>query len=366
MIPHIKKLTVKYNDIAVGYLGELEDYSVAFQYDGEWLASGFSVSPLSLPLTSEVFVNRDRSFSGLYGVFNDSLPDGWGILLLVKSLRRQGVNYSDLSPLTKLALVQENGLGGLTYEPTLIEENIPSLVTLDAIAKDARKVFDLNDISDVDIEGLCRIGSSSGGARPKAHILMDGAEWIIKFPCRMDPDEIGSEEYRTNTLARDCGINVNECRLFPSDVCGGYFGAKRFDREGAKRIHTVSLSGMFETRHDVPSLDYRNLFALVRHISVNPREDTVEAFRRMTFNVLYGNRDDHGKNFAFIYSEKENGYRLSPAYDLTPTPDKDEHEMTVNRKPNPTAEDLVEVGTIYGLGRKFCNRIIDDMKQKIS
>lgn len=115
MIKNIKKLTVKYNDRTVGILAEVEEGKIAFQYDEKWVKNGFSVSPISLPLNREVYVNHKDTFEGLYGVFHDSLPDGWGELLVSRMLAKQGINYAELSPLTKLSIVSENGLGGLTY-----------------------------------------------------------------------------------------------------------------------------------------------------------------------------------------------------------------------------------------------------------
>ena len=175
---------------------------------------------------------------------HDSLPDGWGELLVSRMLAKQGMNYAELSPLTKLSIVSENGLGGLTYEPSQTEKESVGY-DLDALAKQAADVLEDGDIN-VDLDTIYYLGGSSGGARPKAHIREGKEEWIVKFPCRIDSPESGRKELEMNFAAKRCGIDVNECKLFPSKVCSGYFGAKRFDRQDGKRLHMISLSSVLE------------------------------------------------------------------------------------------------------------------------
>ena len=360
MIEQVKKLTVKYNGRIVGYLAEGGGHQIAFQYDDEWLKTGFSISPFSLPLENKIFINQKQTFNGLYGVFWDSLPDGWGELLVRRMLAKKGINADNLSPLQKLALISQNGLGGLTYEPSKTFENDNFKYTLDELAEEAQQV--LNDDNDANLDKIYEFGGSSGGARPKAHIKINGEEWIIKFPCRIDPQDIGEKEYEANILAQKCGINVNEFKLFPSNICSGYFGAKRFDRENGKRIHMISLSAILETTHRLPNLDYYHLFQVIEKICAN-KEDLYEAYRRMCFNVFYKNRDDHGKNFAFLYDEKLKGYKLSPAYDLTSTPNKPEHEMTINGNGNPTEKGLINLAKDFKLAVQQCIEIIEKIKK---
>lgn len=119
-IVDVKKLTVKYNGRVVGYLAEVNG-KIAFQYDREWQENGFSISPFSLPISNKVFVCNKPTFGGLFGVFYDSLPDGWGELLFRRLLAWQGLNADRISPLSKLSLVNEFGLGGLRYEPNYAE-----------------------------------------------------------------------------------------------------------------------------------------------------------------------------------------------------------------------------------------------------
>ena len=295
-------------------------------------------------------------FNGLYGVFWDSLPDGWGELLLTRFLAKQGLNPEKISVLTKLTLIGKNGLGGLTYGPTQrFDYNFDGL-DFDELSKQTDKI--LNN-ENTDLDKIYYLGGSSGGARPKAHIKIGNEEWIIKFPCRIDPINAGEKEFIANKTAKKCGINVSEYKLFPSKLCTGYFGTKRFDRHGGKRIHTISLSGVLETTHKVPTLDYTHLFQVIKAISANVKKDMYEAFLRMCFNVFYQNKDDHGKNFAFLYDDNLDGYTLSPAYDLTKTPEKYEHEMTVNGIGNPTKKDLLAVAEQFKLSKTKCKEIID-------
>ena len=358
----VKKLTVKYNGKIVGYLAELENGKLAFQYDEKWVKNGFSISPFSLPLDTSIRYGDKDLFGGLFGVFQDSLPDGWGELLVRRQLASKGENYDNLTPIEKLMLVGDDGLGALTYEPSKATTDISRAIDLEEVAKSARKVYDDEDYG-TSLDMIYNYAGSSGGARPKAHIKNGNEFWIVKFACRADPDDIGKKEYYANLFAEQCGVKVNEFKLFDSEKCSGYFGSKRFDRdENGNRIHMVSLSSLLETTHRIPNLDYMHLFQVIQNICVSKNEDMYEAFRRMVFNVFFGNKDDHGKNFAFIYDENLKGYRLSPAYDLTKVRNKAEHEMTVNGNGNPTEEDMLVVAKQMKLSIAKCREIIKKTK----
>lgn len=360
MVNNVKKLLVKYNGNDVGYLVDIDD-KIAFQYSESWIKNGFSISPLSLPLLKKTFISKNEYLEGLFGVFYDSLPDGWGNLLIKRKMAQKGIDYDKLSPLTKLSLLSEKSLGGLSYEPIQYSEDNNDEYDLDKLAKDAEKLFN-SENANIDLDTFFRLGGSSGGSRPKVHIKDQNEEWIVKFPCSYDPKDIGIQEYRANLLAKSCTINVNECKLFDSKLNKGYFGAKRFDRKGDRRVHMISLSSILETTHRIPNLDYSHLFQIVSRICVD-KEDIYEAYRRMCFNILYGNKDDHGKNFAFIYNEEKKGYELSPFYDITKTPYKAEHEMTVNGNGNPTEEDLILICKEFKLSLEKCEEIIDNIKK---
>ena len=363
MINNIKKLTVKYNGITVGYLAEIKNSEIAFQYNEDWIMSGFSISPFSLPLDNKIYICKNDAFGGLYGVFNDSLPDGWGALLQLRALRAQGINVNRLSPLTRLSLIDSNGLGALKYEPTQCEENQQALIDLDKIAKDFLLIYD-NSTEKVDLDSIYKLGGSSAGARPKAHIVDNDGYWIVKFPCKNDSPDIGTEEFYMNELAVQCGINTNIHKLFPSKNCNGYFAAKRFDRIDNQDIHVISLSSLLETSHKIPNLDYIHLFQVIEKIC-SDKNDIIEAYRRMCFNVIAHNCDDHGRNFAFIFDEKLHSYKLSPAFDLTKTDTMTEHEMTVHWKGNPSENDLIEIGNIMKIPKHKCTEIINFTKTAV-
>ena len=360
---NIELVVVKYNNIIVGYLKQLENNRIAFQYDDNWLANGFSISPFSLPLTKDIFIGKMEPFNGLFGVFYDSLPDGWGELLIKKMLIKKGINPSSVSELTKLTLIDEFGLGGLNYQPTnreLIDKKIKK--TFDELYLSSKQILEDND--DDNLAVMYNYASSSGGTRPKANVLINNEPWIIKFPSRFDSKQIAKEEYLANTLAKECGINVATFDLIPSKINDGYFATKRFDRVNGNRIHTVSLASLLETPYDVPTLDYYNLFQVIKRICVDTQNNMMEAFRRMCFNVFSYNKDDHGKNFSFIYDEEKGGYILSPAYDLTILKQKIEHEMSVNGNGNPTMQDLLFIAKSFNLPMNECLNIITIIKEK--
>ena len=363
-IEKYKKINVKYNGVIVGYLAEYEDGAIAFQYDSEWLKSGFSISPFSLPLSNKIFINNKTTFDGLFGVFAGSMPDGWGELLVRRMLKKYDIDYDKLSPLQKLTIINKNGLGALEYEPhNQINTKIGNF-NLDELAQESEKILN-DDINSLSLDEIYNLGGSSGGTRPKAHITYNDEEWIVKFPCLIDPKNIGEQEYKANELAKKCGIIIPNIKLFESNICTGYFGSKRYDRNGAKRVHTISLAALLETSHRIPNMDYGHLFQVISRICVNRTKDTYEAYKRMCFNVLYKNKDDHSKNFEFIYDESLKGYTLSPAFDLTPTPNKVEHEMTVNNNGNPTEKDLIEFARIYHLSDDKCKAIINNIRNII-
>lgn len=362
MIKEIDKVTVKYQNRIVGYLVRSKDKRISFQYDDKWLQNGFAISPLSLKLTNQIYINSKDPYN-LFGVFADSLPDGWGELLVARYLAKQGIDYAKLSPLTKLTLISINGLGGLKYEPTQNADHVDDEnYDFDKMSQEIQKILN-DDYQRKTLDEIYQLGGSSGGARPKAHIKVNGEDWIVKFPSHVDSKNIGQEEYQANLLANKCNIHIPEIKLFASNKCRGYFGVKRFDRIKNKSIHMISLAAILETSHRLANLDYIHLLQVITIIGKS--DDLYEAFRRMCFNVYYMNKDDHSKNFSFLYDEKTHCYCLSPAYDLTKTKDKLEHEMTVNGNPNPNDDDILEVARRFKLDIKVCQKIMKTIKEAI-
>jgi len=313
----------KANSLEVSLFGRqvgtlaLADHCAAFQYDSSWVAEGFSISPLSLPLDLRVYVPEYRPFDGLFGIFSDSLPDGWGRLLVDRMLKRMGENPDSLSCLDRLSIIGESGMGALEYRPIVDIASRETFGGYDEIARECRKI--LNDEYSEDLDRLFHLGGSSGGARPKIMVDIDGASWIVKFHTAAEGPAAGQMEYRYMLCAKRCGIQVPEVRLLPSDECAGYFAIKRFDRLFAgtetTRVHMASAGALLETSHRLPNLDYMQLMKLTS-IMVNDYAQLKELYRRMCFNVFAHNRDDHAKNFSFLRFDG-GAWEISPAYDLT-------------------------------------------------
>ena len=358
-----KYLKVFYNDILVGTLAKTPERVVAFEYDLDWLNNGFSISPFSLPLIKKVFIPKYEPFDGLFGVFNDSLPEGWGRLLVDRLFLKNKINPVEIDNLNRLAVVQESGMGALTYKPEHRFQTENDVSNLDILAQECSKILESQNSDNLD--ELFQLGGSSGGARPKILISIDNEDWIIKFPSSIDPKNIGEKEYQYSLCAKDCGINMTETKLLPSEICSGYFGIKRFDRKNGKKVHMVSASGLLETSHRLPNLDYNLLMKLTLELTRN-YEDIEQLFRLMCFNVFAHNRDDHSKNFSFMYDNNKKEWHLSPAYDLTYSSSfNGEHATTINGEgKNPNLDDILAVAKNIGLNEKSAKNIALDIQEK--
>lgn len=358
-----KYLKVFYNDILVGTLAKTPERVVAFEYDLDWLNNGFSISPFSLPLIKKVFIPKYEPFDGLFGVFNDSLPDGWGRLLVDRLFLKNKINPAEIDNLNRLAVVQESGMGALTYKPEHRFQTENDVSNLDILSQECSKILESQNSDNLD--ELFQLGGSSGGARPKILTSIDNEDWIIKFPSSTDPKNIGEKEYQYSLCAKNCGINMTETKLFPSRICSGYFGVKRFDRKNGKKVHMVSVSGLLETSHRLPNLDYNLLMKLTLELTRN-YEDIEQLFRLMCFNVFAHNRDDHSKNFSFLYDDNKKEWHLSPAYDLTYSFSfNGEHATTINGEgKNPNLDDILAVAKNIGLNEKSAKNIALDIQEK--
>jgi len=358
-----KYLKVFYNDKLVGTLAKTPDRLVAFEYDSEWLATGFSISPFSLPLLKKVYLPKFEPFEGLFGVFNDSLPDGWGRLLVDRLLLKNKINPSEIDNLNRLAVVQESGMGALTYKPEHNFETQEQESDYDKLAKECSKILESQNSDNLD--ELFKLGGSSGGARPKILTKINSEDWIIKFPSSQDSKYIGEQEYKYSLVAKDCGIKMSETKLFDSKICSGYFGIKRFDRVNGRKVHMVSVSGLLETSHRLPNLDYNILMKLTLELTKN-YQDVEQLYRLMCFNIYAHNRDDHSKNFSFLYDESQKEWHLSPAYDLTYSSSfNGEHATTINGEgKNPSLEDILNVAKNIGIKEKQAREVALDIEEK--
>ena len=364
-----KKINVLYDERLVGTIAEISNRKTAFEYSDEWLETGFSISPFSLPLKKQVFIPNKDYFNGLFGVFADSLPDAWGRLLLERLLKQRGKEVYEYTLLDRLAIVGSSGMGALTYEPQL-EMTIDSKTDdLDELESQCRKI--LNTEYSEKLDELYRLGGTSGGARPKIMTKIDDSYWIIKFPAHVDKKESGKMEYDYSICAKKCGIEMSETKLFESSKCKGYFGTKRFDRQQingkTRHIHMVTAAALLEIDFEQPSLDYHSLMKLTKIITNDNKEDIENMYRRMCFNVFAHNRDDHSKNFTFLYDDINDSWRLSPAYDLTfSNTYYGEHTTMVDGNGrNPGMKELVNVGVQAGMNRDICLGVAEKIKKLV-
>jgi len=361
----INKLEVFFHDRKVGTMALYQNRLAAFEYDSEWLLDGFSISPFSLPLEKRVFIPKIDPFEGLYGVFNDSLPDGWGRLLVDRLMRRNGLDPVTLGNLDRLAIVGSTGMGALTYKPVIPMNDSQKQLSLDEIAKECEKI--LNSADSTELDYLFINGGSSGGARPKILTKIDGEEWIIKFPSSDDDKHIGKQEYDYALCAKKCGIIMEEVKLFDSKLYDGYFGTRRFDRKGpleSDKVHMVSASGLLETSHRVPNLDYDLLMRLTLQLT-SSMDECLKLYRLMCFNAFAHNRDDHSRNFTYIYDENEGHWHLSPGYDFTYSNSiGGEHATTIHGNgADPGMEDILLVAKEIGIKKIMAEKIAKDIQE---
>ncbi len=362
-------LEVYYHGRPVGNLAETPDKRIAFQYSDEWIKTGFSISPISLPLRNDVFVPAETSrerFGGLFGVFADSLPDSWGELLLNRYLESIGISLDRITTLDRLAYVGHSGMGALEYHPAKEKDfNLNAYSPdFDVIAKECEKLLSSKTSDQLDI--LYRLGGSSGGTRPKIFLSKDDREWIVKFPAKTDPSISGKREYDYSLCAKKCGITMTETALIDSSVCEGYFMTERFDRKNKEKIFTVTAAGLLEADFRAPSCDYETLLKLVRVLTKDNITDKEQLFKTMCFNVKIHNRDDHAKNFSFTYTD-DCGWRLAPAYDLTYSDTYwGEQTTAVNGKGRDiTDEDLIKAGTGADIPEKTCREYVEGITKSI-
>ncbi len=352
----VNKLTVTYRNQIVGHLRIKQENRLSiFQYDAEWLKDGFSISPLDLPLTSEIFIAKPEPFYGNFGIFEDSLPDGYGRYLLNRILKKQGVNDLDLSPMQRLSIVGSSGMGALCYTPESYIGEEKSLPTLDELQELALMV--LSEKWDKDEEVLYFNSGNSGGCRPKALMRDEEGSWLVKFRHTYDPQDMGEMEFRYNQVARECGIIVSDFKL----AKGKYFASKRFDLDqNGEPLHIATAGALLNESILLPKMDYRTLLHLTGYLTQSPNQ-VEQMYRRMIFNILTANKDDHAKNFSFLCRNK--AWELAPAYDLTLCSNgyHGEHATSVNNSGNPSKEDAIIVGQSIKITKKRCKEIIDEV-----
>ena len=354
MIKNIHAVSVMYHGRKVGTLSMGNRSNCQFEYDKDWLSNGFSISPLQLPLKAGLFTADYQPFNGNFGVFEDSLPGGYGEYLLRKVLKNSGIDPQGLTAVQWLSIVGSSGMGALCYVPEtklLREDCQRSFDEMQQMALDV-----LSERTEENADMLYFKSGNSGGVRPKCIFSDTDGHWLVKFRHTYDPKNIGQLEYDYNKVARQCGIDVPEFKL----IEGKYFAVRRFDIENDVRLHVVTASALLNEPITPPKMEYHNLLQLTGYLTQSPKA-VEQQFRRMAFNVFAHNMDDHARNFSFIC--RDGKWSLAPAYDLTNDATLGEHASTINFKGLPTDEDMITVGMNIRMSRELCQQIIEEVKE---
>jgi serine/threonine-protein kinase HipA len=308
-------------------LGRLADdgSNLLFEYAPEALAQGLELSPLSLKLRAPAYGGFPAHLHRLPGLIADSLPDGWGLRLMERLFRRQGVRHP--SPLDRLAFIGDRAMGALHFVPAReadVEEPDWNLL---ALAEESARA--LSGEAGAALRELALTGGSPQGARPKALVQYEastgqvstlatapGVPWLVKFPAQGEHKEVCAIEQLYAELARDCGLEVPDSAWFDLSPRLAAFGVARFDREQGLRVPVHSLAGLLQVDFRLPgATDYTAFLRATRFLTRDERE-VENAYARAVFNVLFHNRDDHPKNLAWRLGH-DRRWRLAPAFDLT-------------------------------------------------
>ena len=350
-----------------------------FEYAPEFLSTGLNLSPFRLPFEGGLFEHADHGFGPLPGLFDDSLPDGWGLLLMNRHFRSRGLDSAGVGPLERLSWLGTRTMGALTYHPPSEGSEVDAgIFDLHDLARQSQEIL-AGDAVEV-LPRLLRAGGSPGGARPKVLIgvrtesllsgeddLPEGYEhWIVKFAAKKDMPDAGPVEYAYALMAGAAGIDMPPTRLFKTSGGSRFFGVKRFDREGNRRFHVHTFGGLIQSDFRVPSADYADLLKAASVLS-RDHEAVLRVFRRMAFNVASHDRDDHVKNFAFILDDASGDWALSPAYDLTyASGPGGEHSMTLAGEGKaPGREHILRLAGQAGIAKARAAAILDEVRAAV-
>ena len=371
----------------------------SFEYDTDFLNSGIEVSPLRMPLAKNIYefpALTGEPFYGMPGLVADSLPDKFGNAVIEQWLMSLGKSLSDFTAIDRLCYTGKRGMGALEYVPASTDiKDIDENINVQEIVKFASDVLaDREGISlkaedNLTYSQLVQVGSSAGGARAKAIIawneetnevrsgqaqLGTGYDyWLMKFDNVTKNGDHGLEdkpeytliEYAYYLMAKKAGVTMNECRLYES-AGGHHFMTKRFDRENGRKLHMQSLGALAHISYQEPGICGYELAAMyMKEVGISYKE--IEQFyRRMVFNCLAVNQDDHVKNISFLM-DRNGKWSLSPAYDITFSYNPANkwlraHQMTVNGKTTGIElSDLLEAGSKMGIKERRCKDIIREV-----
>ncbi len=354
-----------------------ETYS--FEYDNEWLKNTrltVTVDPDLMPYGGRQYPNGRT----IFGIFADASPDRWGRVLMMKRERilaekeaRKPRKLYDSDFL--LGVYDETRMGGIRFkldpEGRFLSDDketaAPPWTSLRSLEEASRNFENDSEVlSERWLNQLIRPGSSLGGARPKATVVdPSGQLWIAKFPSKNDDNNTGAWEKVVHDLARLCELNVPESKLETFSKLGSTFIVKRFDREGEKRIHFASAMTLLGKEDGASAADgssYLDLVSFIKSYGSDPKSDLVELWKRIVFNMLVSNTDDHLRNHAFILTR--NGWKLSPLYDVNPVPYGDELSLNVNDDDNRISISLaIETAKQFGIQQKEAQLVAENMME---
>ena len=354
--------------------------SAAIEWDPAFVTNPLPISPYHIKTLAGLYrAANPAAFEGLPGVFGDSLPDGWGRLLIDRERERGGSHRTAITPVDRLAIVGTHGMGALIYRPE--ERTVdPNSVDLEWFAELATSMAE--DASVEDLRKVRAAAGGSAGARPKLVALLDvetglvrdhrrtpekgERQVLIKHRATTDSPTAMEEEEAYARMARAAGIAVPWTMVLRTKRGETFFAVERFDRNGAERVHMHTAAGLLDVNFRQPSIDYENLLKLVRW-TTRHAEDQNEMFRRMTFNVLAHNRDDHLKNHAFLMDAR-GGWRLSPAYDVSFSdgPGGEHHLAIAGEGRRPGRKHLEAVGRTLGMKPAAIAGLIDPVRAAIA
>ncbi len=344
-----------------------------FSYDASWVANGLPLSPIEMPLdnTTNMYYGEHQSSQYLCGLLSDSLPDGWGMLLMDRFFRQElGKQSHEVNVLDRFAYIGDKAMGALVFEP---EHKVDNQQTINLITL-AQSSQDILNGKDTDVlEQLLLVGGSPQGARPKAQVFYDKASntvstqctdtisehWLVKFPAQNEHKSVCLLENIYADYAVQVGLEMPEHNYFDISNEHGAFGVKRFDRNNNQRMHIHTLAGLLNTDFRIPTLDYMQLLRCVRMMTRSQKQ-VEQAYLQTVFNVVFNNKDDHTKNFSFIM-DNAGKWSLSPAYDITfNTGLNGYHQMDVcGEAKHPTKSHLLELAKLADIKHTKANDIID-------
>lgn len=358
----------------------MDDGLAQLEWSSEIISRRLNVSGLLYAPEAGLHAARTRDFVGLHGFLADSMPEGWGFIVMRRRLAQLGFDIGTLTSLEHLALVGRNGRGALVFEPSTTPTADEDGIDLDALAEESAKILSGEDGALTEL--LAKLAGGSGGARPKVNVGFDSqgaisvgsgevapghSAWLVKFRAPSDPIDIGPIEEAYATMAQAAGLSMSEHKLIPAKKGAPYFATRRFDRPQPRaRLHMISLAGAVEAPSDRPSASYDTFLRATRAIT-RRTDDVIEAYRRMVFNVLAHNRDDHTRQFSFLMNA-EGEWRLAPAYDLTYAPGPGgEHYLDIEGEGRSPARHHVEaLGARHSIPPKQVEAIIGDVGAAVS